>query len=152
MFTSTATVHVIPNPIKINSETTCLITATADEELARYYRHVANQALHIGLLKPSWNAHITISKINPFVPMEFDKKEITFHYEGLIRYSGDNPIPNPTENWERKKGLFWFIDVYSDDIREIRKSLGLPDFEKFHLTIGILQKSVDVSRKFAYYV
>ncbi len=152
MFQSEATVHVIPNPQKINSETACLITATACEELARYYRHVANQALHIGLLKPSWAAHITISKINPVIPMEFDKKDITFFYDGLIRFSGDNPIQNPTENWERKRGLFWFIDVYSDDIREIRKSLGLPDFEKFHLTIGILQNSVDVSKKFAYIV
>jgi hypothetical protein len=150
MFQSQATVHVIPNPQKINSDTACLIMATADDELSRYYRHVANQALHIGLLKPGWTPHITISKINPVVPMEFDRKEITFFYDGLVRYSGDNPMQNPTEDWRRKIGLFWFIDVYSDDIRKIRKSLSLPDFEKFHLTIGILEKTVDVSKKFAY--
>lgn len=124
--------------------------ATADEELARFYRHMTNKALHIGLLKPSWNAHITISKINKNVPMEFDKKRITFEYEPIVRYSGDNPLQNPTEDWQAKIGLFWFIDIYSDDIRKIRKSIGLPDYEKFHITIGILQKRVDVSKRFVY--
>jgi len=150
MFSTLATVHVIPNPQKINSDTACLITAIVDEGIADYYRYLTNRALHIGLVKPSWNAHVTISKINPVVPMEWDKKKITIEYEPWVRYSGDNPVPNPPPDWEAKKGLFWFIDVYSDDIREIRKSLGLPDFTKFHVTIGTLKKSVDVSKRYAY--
>lgn len=147
MFIAPATVHVIPNPQKIKSETSCLITAVADEGIAAFYRHMTNQALHIGLLKPSWSAHVTISKINPVIPKQFDKKPVTIHYTPFVRYSGDNPIAEPTPEWLNKVGRFWFIDVWSDDIREIRRELGLPDYEKFHLTIGVLENPVDVSRK-----
>ncbi len=150
MFRTTAIVHVIPNPIKIKSDTSCLIMATVCEDIANYYRHLTNQALHIGLVKPSWDAHITISKINPEIPATLDRTVINVEYEPIVRYSGDVPMPNANDDWKSKIGKFWFIDVYSDDIRKIRKSLGLPDYNKFHITIGTLEKSVDVSNRYAY--
>jgi hypothetical protein len=137
MFSSTATVHVVKNPKKINHTTNFLITASTCEELSRYYREELYRHEHIKLFRPSWNSHITISKINfeekYDIAMNWDKKEISFSYEPIVRYSGDN---GPVDI--EKIGRYYFIDVYSDDIRKIRAELGLPDFNKFHITIGIL--------------
>jgi hypothetical protein len=139
MFTSTAIVQVIRNPTKIKHDTDFLVTATTCEELTRYYRYLVLKHNYIRLLKPSWKSHITISKINPAdkypVAASFDKKEIEFSYEPIVRYSGDTTGDKPP--------IHWFLDVYSDGIREIRSSLGLPDYTKFHVTIGILQDGTE---------
>ena len=136
MFSSTATVHVIKNPKKIKHNTDFLISANTCEELSRYYREELYRHEHIKTFKPSWNSHITIQKYNIEetydIAMEYDKKEITFSYEPIVRYSGDTRVPEGVV-----QGKYYFIDVYSDDIREIRASLNLPDYSKFHITIGI---------------
>lgn len=139
MFETNAIVHVISQPSKIKHDTKCLITALVDENIATFYRHLTNRALHINLIKPSWKAHVTISKINTEVPMHMDKKKISIRYSPFVRYSGDNPIAVPTPEWTRKIGKFWFVDVWSDDIQAIRQELELPDYDKFHVTIGFLE-------------
>jgi hypothetical protein len=139
MFTSTATVQIIRNPKNIKSDTDFLVTAITCEELSRYYRYLVLKHNYINLLKPGWKSHITISKINPAekfpVASLFDKREIEFSYEPIVRYSGDTTKDKPPTHW--------FLDVYSDEIREIRYALGLPDYTKFHVTIGILQNGTE---------
>lgn len=139
MFTSIATVQIIRNPKSIRAETDFLVTATTCEELSRYYRYLVLKHNYINLLKPGWKSHITISKINPAekfpIAALFDKKEIEFSYEPIVRYTGDTSNTRPPTHW--------FLDVYSDGIREIRSSLGLPDFTKFHVTIGMLPNGTE---------
>ena len=140
MFTSIATVQIIRDPKNIKAETNFLVTAITSEELSRYYRYLVLKHNYINLLKPGWKSHITISKINPAqkfpIAALFDKKEIEFSYEPIVRYSGDTTKDKPPTHW--------FLDVYSDGIREIRSALGLPDFTKFHVTIGMLPDGIEI--------
>lgn len=133
MFHSFAKINIIQNPKKIKQNTDFLITAIADEELCRYYRYWVKKCLYLTLFRPSWHSHITVSKLNSIEKFEtvkkFNKKKIKFFYEPIVRYAGDTTNDKPP--------IHWFIDVYSDDIREIRQTLDLPDYTKFHITIGI---------------
>lgn len=142
MFTSTAVVKVITDPIKIGKQTKCLITAITSNQLAEYYRHQTNRSLRINLVKPSWNAHITVSKVNKIIPQEFHNQKINFKYDPTVRFSGD--VPGTSSD---KFGRFWFIDCFSVDIRAIRASLKLPDLERFHITIGICNDPGQISSK-----
>lgn len=138
MLKSTAEINLIRNPANIKENTDFLITAIACEELARYYRYWVKKSQYIDLIRPGWKPHITVSKINPVEKLEliahYDKKQIEFSYEPIVRFSGDVGT-NIADDKYRK---YWFIDVYSDDIQTLRSILGLPDYTKFHITIGLL--------------
>lgn len=101
-----------------------------DPEIGNYYFSLLPQYLKIqGLQRPQNPAHITVSRRNIEKP-DFDNwkyrdgDKLSFQYDGIL--------------W-RDEFYVW-LDVWSDDIAEVRGKLGLPTiregFECYHLTIG----------------
>lgn len=138
MFESQATIKVIDDPKAIPYDTKCLITAIVDRGITDYYRKITNDQLKFNLIQPSWAPHITISKRNAIVPKQFHNNKIKFQYDGDIRFNGDTLSTLST-----RSGQYWFIDCYSIDIMNIRRALGLPEFNKFHITFGINTRPIN---------
>lgn len=123
--------------MKRRTEWWCI--AQIDREITRYYRYWANQnpvvfgETHLDLCLPSWDAHISI--VRGEVPREefrhhwkkYHGKTITFRYSHCLRR---------TRNHIHEKDYFWFIDVQSPEIDEIREELGLRTFYNYHITVG----------------
>ena len=100
-----------------------------DDELALYY---AWQLKRHGVPvhpndKGLWGTHVSVLKgdvpLNQAAWGKYQDFEVEFHYNHLIRY--DN-------------GKHAWIDVYSDDLSEIRRELGFDAKPWYHLTIGRL--------------
>lgn len=97
-------------------------------ELDDYYRSLIPKAWYV---KPqAFPAHITVVRLNREVAANNpnwkldDGKDIKFAYETIINTDGT---------------YFW-LNAWSEDIKKIRNSLGLPDyregFSSYHITIG----------------
>ena len=87
---------------------------------------------HIDLCEPSWGSHISVTR-SPKLPKnkqalwkKYDGEIVEFEYSNEIRKAKDTKNP----------GDFYFIDVWSPRLDEIRAELGLPYFPKYHITIG----------------
>lgn len=108
--------------------------AEVDKELTRYFRYIIEKKHGIRLLPPSWDAHVSI--IRGEMPRNGtdwgfrDREEITLRYANVPRFSGD------TSEVHDRSGYFWFVDVDSPDILQIRQHYDRPHNWKFHLTIG----------------
>ena len=101
-----------------------------------FYRWLILKGKGFILHKPSWPAHVTVVRgeepKNKSMWKAFQNEEIEFEYSYNVRYSGDTvSMKNPELN-----GTYWFIDIYSDRLSEIRQSLGLSAKQKYHLTVG----------------
>jgi hypothetical protein len=102
-----------------------------NDDIYKYYAWFIKKRFNISLNKPLRGTHVTI--INEIVDDDvylnakniFDRKDITIEYD-------------PTIIEANRKG-HWWIKAYCDDIKNIRKYMGLnPDpFFKLHLTIGL---------------
>lgn len=80
--------------------------------------------------RPKHNHKITIVRSPPIETFNFDDsivldgKTFSFEYDSFIN----------------QRGLYFYLDCWSKDIQEIRKSLGLPiyrnGYTSYHITIG----------------
>lgn len=88
----------------------------------------------IELQAPSWGDHISITRGEYLAPeikhlwKSRHGQKIKFEYSLTPRMT---PLRGDKEDVQ-----FWFVDVKSDDLMEIRAELLLPTHFKFHLTIG----------------
>lgn len=84
------------------------------------------------LQAPSWGDHISITRGEYLAPSikhlwkSRHGEKVKFEYSLTPRMT--------TKEFEHVQ--FWFLDVKSDDLLEIRRELLLPTHFKFHLTIG----------------
>jgi len=106
-----------------------------DDELAKYY---AWQLKKHGVEvypndKGLWGTHISVLKgdvpPDPTAWGKYAQFEVEFHYSHIIRF--DN-------------GKHAWVDVYSEDLSEIRKELGFDGKPWYHLTIGRLVRPYTV--------
>lgn len=100
------------------------LVVSLEEDFTAYYRKLFG--LRNILLKPSFDSHITVAK--NIDGSKFQDEKIEFTYSHLIRISGDTT--------KDRKENFYFLDVWCDRLKEIRKELNLPCWYKFHITIG----------------
>lgn len=95
------------------------------KDLSRYYLSLIPKYYYV---KPQmYPAHVTI------VRKEVESADLTFApRSGIIQIEYSPYI--------QTNGVYWWLDVWSDEIRCIRRSLGLPDYREgfscYHLTIG----------------
>lgn len=107
--------------------------AWLDDEIARYYRSLLPKAL--GVCPPIRPAHVSIVRLFEEVP----NREDWGAYDGsAIRVTYYPSV--------QTDGIYYWLDVYSNEIGFIRRSLGLSTFRNtnpnypmyscYHLTIG----------------
>ena len=105
-----------------------------DPEISRYYRYQVKRDLGVDLHKPSWGTHVSIIRGEKPYPdkMHLWKKyhgiEVNIKYHHVVRYSGDTSHDRPE--------LYWFVNVESPCLIDIRKELNLPCNFGLHMTIG----------------
>lgn len=127
MFQSSGSLHYSVNPYRL--------VVNADDELARYYRSLVPKYLKIK--KPLFPAHISV--VRNCVPPKLDSWG---KYENII-------INFFYENYIYNDELYFWLNIYSSELENIRAELGLspwgdvtlsPDFKhRFHLTLGNLK-------------
>lgn len=125
---------------KMKRNTNWWIVVNTDDEIARYYRWWVMRRYWIDLKDPSWGAHISVLRggkprdEKQHLWKKYQGEKIDFAYSPNVRQSGD------TTGGDRPNH-FWFVDVWSDRLTEIRKELGFTTvFDgkpiKYHMTIG----------------
>ncbi len=98
-----------------------------DEEIIRYYQHWLQLKSNVKFEKTLWGSHISVNRgvvpINSKLWNKHKNKVFTFLYSNVVK-----PVNN----------LFYYVDVISPDLEDIRDELGLPRLPNngFHLTIG----------------
>ncbi len=95
-----------------------------------YYAWFLKTRFNLVLNKPLRGAHITI--VNDRV------KDIELYNEAKKFLNGKELTFKYDPNEIRSNGEEWWIKIYSDDVENIRTSMGLPAkcFYNLHLTIG----------------
>ena len=120
MFRGTATIRTYPK----------WIVAYTDRELGNYYRALIPK--YVQAKPPKYAPHITIIRLGKESPPhydwgDYDGRVIEFQYEPPLKFQ----FP------------YFFLDVYSEEIGQIRRELGLPTFRypftKYHTTIANLK-------------
>lgn len=105
---------------------------TVNPELTRYYRWWMKFEKHVDLCEPSWGSHISVTR-SPKLPK--DKQALWKKYQGeIVDYEYSNIIKKAKDS--KNPGHFYFIEVWSKRLDEIRNELGLPYHPKYHITIG----------------
>ena len=135
MLNSTGILHYDPGVGTKNFDPNWAILL-CDDEIARYYAwHLKRRGVELysndkGLRK----THISVMKgadvPDPTAWGKYQDYEIQFHYTQIIRY--DN-------------GKHAWVDVYSEELSQIREELGFPPKYWYHMTIGRLMRPFDVS-------
>lgn len=104
-----------------------------DDEIANYYRWWVSRRYHKTMLKPSWNAHITV--VGGTKPKNINKwkerhgQEVIFAYE----HYPQTYDPNVRRSSEPPH---WWVRVYCDELNDVREELGLRREYPFHITVG----------------
>lgn len=112
--------------------------AEVNGDIDAYYRWFVLKRYGLKLHKPAWGAHISIIRgEKPFQDKmdlwgKYEGLEVQFEYSCNIRQSGD------TTGWDRPD-CFWFVDIKSDFLIDIRKEMNFPYNYGLHLTIGRMQ-------------
>ena len=100
--------------------------AYVDRNIADYYRSLIPKYYYVQ--PPKYKPHITIVRLG----LEHAKLNWGYLDGCLIDVYYDTQIIN--------KPPYWFLDVFSEEIANIRKKLGLKElrtgFDCYHLTIG----------------
>ena len=104
------------------------IIATIDSGIGDYYYSLI--PLSFVARRPLYGNKITVVRSPPIETfdyekgMEFDNKTVEIEYDGCLQYQQP----------------YFYLDCWSKDIEEIRKSLGLTrfrnGFSSYHITIG----------------
>lgn len=109
-----------------------------DPEITRYMRAHIKMNYHLDLIKPSWDAHISIFRgehhltDNPLWK-KYDKQKVEIYYNMDIRQTGDT---------QRDDYQFFFVDVQSNLLTQMRKEMNVPFHWPFHITVGKLPDNV----------
>jgi hypothetical protein len=105
-----------------------------DREITRYYRALLFKSKHIRLCQPAWDAHVSIVR-GEYIP---NMAKWKYNQSTSIAISYDPTQIHQTKSGrlDNDTGDFYYIPIYSDDINNIRKQLGLPTYDEYHLTIG----------------
>ncbi len=110
---------------KFSNEKICVIDT--DEELSAFYRWMwTKEHPSKPLLKPSWEAHISIMRgqriLNDDIPWKYRNGQIiTFKYSPEIKHDGEH---------------IW-IDTFCEEFFELRQHYNVPiRFNTGHITIG----------------
>lgn len=128
-----------PHRANMKRRTTGWCIVEVDREITRYYRYWLDKKLNpLGitgqeLKQPSWDAHISVvrgEKLRPSVEHLWKKyhgQQVDFEYDhSYVRCEPDKKLG----------GHYYWVDVYSPFLDEIRKELQLPVGWKLHLTVG----------------
>lgn len=134
MFTSTGILHYDPG-VGTKQFDPWWALLECDDDIAKYYawmlkrRGVEMYPNDKGL----WGTHISVMKgdpaPNPVAWKKYEGYEVEFHYNHLIRY--DN-------------GKHAWVDVYSEDLSQIREELGFGPKYWYHLTVGRLVRPFNI--------
>ena len=104
------------------------IVAYLPQDFGRYYRSLCPKAWCIK--PPMYNSHITVVRKDL---EQLDKSKLSDIEDGRVVSLSYSPEI-------KTDGLYYWMDVYSPEIVEIRRSLGLPDYRDgydcYHVTIG----------------
>jgi hypothetical protein len=97
--------------------------------LLQYYRHLIHQGTGIKLLKPSWGPHISVIRGEEI-------KEEFRHLWGKWNGRKVSFTYSPEDLFDEYR--YWWINIQSPELAEIRQELGLPPKPKysFHFTVG----------------
>lgn len=130
---SIGTIQYDPYRADMHRRTKWWCVVNVDREITRYYRWWLQKEKHIILQQPAWDAHISVVS---GTPISHDKQHIwkkrhgqrmSFTYQhGDVQVSKD---PN-------QPGSFFWVRVKCPDATELRRELGLPAYETFHMTVG----------------
>lgn len=97
------------------------------DDIDLYYQWFLKKRYGLRLQRPVWRPHVTIVKGNEKIKNELSWKK---HDQVIIEYEYSPAI--------EKNFQFWTLPVRCDQMKELRRDLGLkPDFP-FHITIGRL--------------
>jgi hypothetical protein len=123
----------------MKTRTTNWCIVTVDKEITRYYREWLRFEQHIHLQPPSWDAHISVVRGER---LRSDKAQLWKKYHGKrvnFRYEHVGAYRTETSGRQEKqddRGLFYFVEVNSPELLEIRREMGLPSHWNHHLTFG----------------
>jgi hypothetical protein len=100
-----------------------------DDEIAKYYRKLIPK--YYSAQPQMYKAHITVVRTD---------KETPPNMEAWGKYQGEE-IPFSYENEIQFDGTYFYLNAYSERIKEIRLELGLPEYrfddnKKYHITIA----------------
>lgn len=100
-----------------------------DPEIARYYRYWLQWQFHMHhIAPPAWGAHISV--IRGEKPTD-DLMHLWKKYDGqLVKFKYTHYL------MRAKKEQFWFVEVQSPFLMNIREELNRPTNWPLHLTIG----------------
>lgn len=134
-FDGTAKVIYDPSRPGMKRKTERWCVANTDGEIARYFRWWVQKRYWIdNLCIPSWGAHISVTRGEFIQPRyrdnwkKFQNRKVKFKYTNYVKRT--------QENESNDGGYFWYVDVVSEDLDEIRRSLGLRIYPFYHITIG----------------
>lgn len=122
----------------MKSKTDWWIVVNTDNEICRYYRWWVWKRYMIELNQPSWGAHISVLRGGK--PQD-DKLHLWKKHHGKIVTFQYSPYIRQTDRNIDGFNYFWFIDVWSEQLNNIREELGFPIlFDNkpitYHITIG----------------
>jgi hypothetical protein len=100
---------------------------TVDQSIVSFYKALIPKYYNVE--RQRYNAHITVIRFGIEIPKymayfgKYEGEEINFEYDTQIRFDGK----------------YYYLQVYSKRIENIRLELGLPKFRRdncYHITIG----------------
>ena len=107
-----------------------------DKEITRYYRWWIERRYHIkGLCQPSWDAHVSVIRGEKprselmHLWKKYHGQRVPLRYKHFPRQSGD------TTGYDRPDN-YWFVEVQSPFLLNIREEFDFPTHWKLHLTVG----------------
>lgn len=129
-----------PHRPGMKTKTDWWIVVNVDSEICRYYRWWVWRRYMIELKQPSWGAHVSVLRggepraNKKHLWKKYQGEQIDLEYSHNVRQAGD------TTGGDRPNH-YWFVDVWSERLNEIRDELGFSlEFQgkpiKYHLTVG----------------
>lgn len=134
MYTHTATGRIVYDPKRgaMKRRTEWWAIVRVDPEITRLLRWWVQKEYFVDLNQQPWEPHITIVRGE----MPRANREAWGKYAGELVTFEYAQNPRKTKGGKNDQGWFWFVDVYSERIQEIRAELGLKTFHHSHLTFG----------------
>jgi hypothetical protein len=104
-----------------------------DNQIVSYYRWWLKFEKHIVTNPPSWGAHISVVR-GENIPVD-SRQKWKYNHGKRVRFQYQH-ISDVRTQVADDGGMFYFVDVISPELTEIREALGLRTFYKFHITVG----------------
>ncbi|AUS02921.1 hypothetical protein NVP2275O_340 [Vibrio phage 2.275.O._10N.286.54.E11] len=123
--------------MKRKTEWWCILRLDRKNDLAAYYRNWVKMRYGYELCQQSWEPHVSILRGEKpkhhlmHLWKKYNGQRVQFEYQPYVRYSGDT-----SPHASKPIGSFWFVDVRSKILTDIRDELELPSQWNQHLTVG----------------